>query len=75
MVDITKCMGTNDVGDICVVRDSCYRYTSPPDVFLQVYFVASPWFNNGCEMFWDRDNDIHGYRFGDNNQESGKSTG
>ena len=75
MTDITKCTGTKDTGDQCPIRDKCYRYTAPLNHFWQAFFVSSPWFNNQCEMYYDYTNNIHGYRFGDNDKESDKHAG
>jgi hypothetical protein len=50
--DIAKCQGTN-----CPIKDSCIRYTTPPDEYRQSYFVTPPGAigDDGvykCEMYW-----------------------
>lgn len=62
MPDITMCMGFKPSGDMCKIRDKCYRFTATPDHF-QSFFQEAP-FKGGsvrkpyryCEEFWGYDN-------------------
>lgn len=53
MPDVTMCQGTTDTGSDCPKRNTCYRYKVEPSPYWQSWFVASPWFNNDCEMYWE----------------------
>ena len=77
MPDITMCLGKDDKGLDCVKRMECYRHTAQPNPSWQSWFVASPWFNGQCEMFWSNEEygQIHRTRFGDNNQKSDQQQG
>ncbi len=55
-MDITKCMGKKDTGEDCPKKSTCYRHTATDTPGWQAWFVASPWFNGDCEMYW-RDED------------------
>jgi hypothetical protein len=47
MMDITKCQGEG-----CTIKESCYRYTSPRELY-QSYFVDSPIKDGDCEYYWN----------------------
>lgn len=46
MPDITMC---NDAE--CPFRDTCYRYTAPPNGWRQAWFTSSPR-NGDCDYYW-----------------------
>ena len=52
MPDISKCKNTE-----CSRRESCYRFTVPPDPLLQCYADFEPEIDNPlefhCKYFWD----------------------
>lgn len=49
MPDITKC---NDKD--CPLKDTCYRYWSESDEYMQSYFTESPRNGDKCEHYWKR---------------------
>lgn len=80
MADITQCEGLTDTGDECPKKDQCYRNTALPTSGWQSWFVASPWFNGQCEMFWSNEDyvhnrGVHNRGSGNNNQESDQQQG
>lgn len=51
MPDIAKCRGTN-----CPLKDTCYRFTSRPSMYMQSYFGTPPIKGDGsCEYYWPED--------------------
>ena len=47
MPDITKCTGEG-----CTKKDTCYRFTSKPDIY-QSYFKDPPIKDGECEYYWE----------------------
>jgi hypothetical protein len=54
MSDITKCLGEG-----CVLRNTCYRYTAISNPHWQSFFTSSPLQENGCEHYWRTDEQVH----------------
>jgi hypothetical protein len=48
MLDITKCSNEN-----CPQKETCWRWTSPPDKYWQSYSLFE--FDDGCEFYWDKE--------------------
>ena len=72
MSDITKCQGFKDTGEPCPKKETCYRYKATSNPHWQAWFVASPWFNNQCEMYWEDENVVHSAGRGNNDKKSDK---
>lgn len=51
MPDIAMC-----TGDDCPVKENCWRFLAPPDRY-QSQFAAPPHTEEGCEYFWDINED------------------
>ena len=58
MADITMCAGADEKRNlICPMRDSCYRFTAPVNVYRQSYFSVVPYEAPECAEFWDNKGD------------------
>ena len=53
MTDITMCSGELHDGD-CPLRERCYRYTAPANLYRQSYFGEPPYspLFKECDYFW-----------------------
>jgi len=48
MADITMCSG-----EVCDLKDKCYRFTAPKSKFRQSYFCEPPIKDGKCDIYWD----------------------
>lgn len=56
MADITMCSGELGHGEVCPMRESCYRHTTTANEYRQSYFALVPYNPAGfpkCEYYWD----------------------
>jgi len=49
MADITKCKGEG-----CLIKESCYRFTTQASEYRQSYFFTPPFDGKTCEMYWGK---------------------
>lgn len=49
MPDITMCQS-----EVCIVRETCYRYTAKPNKYRQSYFFRAPGKDEKCKYYAPR---------------------
>lgn len=48
MPDISMCLG-----DGCLKKATCHRFTAKPNPHRQAYFLPTPNKDDKCEYYWD----------------------
>lgn len=53
MADITMCKG-----QMCHLKESCYRYKATPNEYMQYYFTFAPisMLTGKCKDYWEVEN-------------------
>ena len=51
MPDISMCLG-----DGCLKKATCHRFTAKPSPYRQAYFLPTPNKDDKCEYYWDDKN-------------------